>query len=365
MAGSDDTPRRYLRRVIHICAEDSPNVKLGLAQKAAGVTPTDDIIIPGVMPYGEYIKRKTTWDPQRRCIGLDGRFWEGAEVMLYPGLWLDRAARLATLLEGTLRTAEGMGVDPGEGVAETAWAIGDRYGLFRLEARPTPDPGEIVDETIRLIKTHSLLPERVCMDAGGGGLQVASTLKRMGYPVRTVGFGEGVVLDLKRGMRRIEERKDNRWERYAYKNRRAEMYGRLRELLDPKRTPEATAAMGMPPGTIMDRTTGTHHVGFALPGRFMELRRQLSPIPLTRDGEGRLELLPKQRRAITDMGNKGTAHLVKPTLIDLLGCSPDQADAVVLMVHAMVTKVTPPVAGGVRPGTGKGTANGAHAVSKK
>jgi hypothetical protein len=95
------------------------------------------------------------------------------------------------------------------------------------------------------------------------------------------------------------------------------MYGDLRNLLDPSR-PQ----------------------GFALPAEYAELRRQLAPIPLTYDGEGRLELLPKNRR-------HGEEPTRRKTLTELIGCSPDEADALVLAVHAMLHQSRRVTAGAV------------------
>ena len=94
--------------------------------------------------------------------------------------------------------------------------------------------------------------------------------------------------------------------RYAYKNRRAEMYGELRVLLDPSR--------------------GT---GFGLPSEYAELHRQLAPLPLLYDPEGRLYLPPKDKRSSTS---------TELTIKEILGCSPDEADSLVLAVYGMVSK---------------------------
>jgi hypothetical protein len=110
-------------------------------------------------------------------------------------------------------------------------------------------------------------------DRGGGGKQHADRMRAMGYPVRTVAFGEAVTPDIRRGLRRIDERVEAQEERYVYLNRRAEMYGTLRELIDPARDVPV----------------------FALPAEYTVLRRQLSPIPLMFDAEGRLKLPPKNR----------------------------------------------------------------------
>jgi len=102
----------------------------------------------------------------------------------------------------------------------------------------------------------------------------------------------------------LEERKLQDEIRYTYKNRRAEMYGLLRERMGSED-------------------------GFGLPLEYDELRRQLAPMPLLFDGEGRLFLPPKNKRSPTS---------TEATIRDLIGCSPDEADALVLAVYGLHRK---------------------------
>ena len=106
-------------------------------------------------------------------------------------------------------------------------------------------------------------------------------------PNQVIGFGEGP--DAKQ----------------AYKNRRAEMYGKLREFLNP------------------DREEGV----FALPPDCHQLRGELSVLPLQYDSEGRMLLPPKQHSAAGP--HQG------PSLHQLLGRSPDRADSLVLAVWSL------------------------------
>ena len=135
--------------------------------------------------------------------------------------------------------------------------------------------------------------------------------------MQTVAFGEAVSPMPRRGTAGFQERTDQREQRTAYFNRRAEMYGNLRELLDP--------ALGQ---------------GFAIPADYTDLRGQLAPIPLTYDDEGRLKLLPKHRRepAVGGAGAK--------SLTELIGHSPDEADALVLAIHGMRGKAVRPAVTG-------------------
>jgi hypothetical protein len=258
---------------------------------------------------------------ERRALGEDWyrqeygcEFVEGGTTPLFPAAWLDRAAQLAQALQGQPRRAVAIGCDPGEGSAKTAWAVVDDLGLLELVALPTPDTATITGRTIALLNQYQVKPERCLFDRGGGGQQHADRLRAQGYPVRTVGFGEAVTPEPRRGRVGLEERRGQREERYAYRNMRAALYGTLRELLDPAANPR----------------------GFGLPAQYAELRRQLGPIPLLYDGEGRLELLPKTKR---------DPDSTRPTLTALLGCSPDEADALALACWSLRNPVTKRLAG--------------------
>jgi len=310
---------RLFRKVIRIRAEDSPNIRLALAQQRAGREPDGEVLVQGVLTWDEYLKRRATWDKVRQCVGLDAEFYEGAEVLLFPPEWLNRAEGLAEKLRGTVRHAKAVGIDPAEGGDKTAMAAVDELGLVELVSKKTPDTSVVTGEALAFMHRHGVAPANVIFDRGGGGKEHADRLRAQGFPVRTVAFGESVNLDPRRGLVLVEERMVNREERYAYKNRRAEMYGELRQLLDPARVGN----------------------GFALPNWepvYVELRRQLSLIPLTYDGEGRLELLPKNRRD----GD------TRECLTELLGCSPDEADAVVLGIWGMQNKPMRRVVGALR-----------------
>lgn len=314
-----DASGRYYRKVIRIRAQDSPNVRFALAQQAAGIEPTGEVLVPGILTWDEYLKRRATWDEVRQTIGLDAAFYVGAGVLLFPPAWLDEAARISRLTRQQ-RRATAIGIDPAEGGDKTAMAAVDELGLIELVSKKTPDTSVITGEALAFMRRHGVEPERVAFDRGGGGKEHADRLRSMGYAVRTVAFGESLMMEPKRGMRLVEERLDNREERYAYKNRRAEMYGTLSTMIDP----------------VMGSKV------FAIPGdeagpQYADLRRQLSVIPKEYDGEGRLSLPPKNKRE----GQSGKC------LIDLIGHSPDEADAVVLAVHAMLSKVKRAVAGGV------------------
>lgn len=308
--------KSFYRKVIHIDAEKSPNVRFALAQQAAGIEPTGEVIVPGVKSWEEYQRNLATWDEVQQTVSLRALFYKGKGVKLFPKEWLEHSMMLARRFPpGTKRIAKGIGIDPAEGGDNTAMAAVDEHGLIELVSKKTPDTSVIVSEAIAFMKYHNVPPEATCFDRGGGGKQHADALRAKGFAVRTVAFGEPVLLDLKRGLTLMKERSENREERYTYKNRRAELFGELSIACDPAAGP-----------------------GFLIHPKYAELLRQLRAIPKQYDGEGRLELPPKNKKPGAD------SKVI--TLMDLLGCSPDEADAVVLARHGATHKVHRAVAGG-------------------
>jgi hypothetical protein len=308
-----DLPRKngkggYHRKVFRIRAQDSPNVKLAFKEIREGKQPSGRIIIPGVVDYDTYTLRRATWPAVRQSIGLDAQFWEGADTLFYPPAWLDEAERRHELISAPRKVTH-IGVDPAEGGDFSCWAMIDDLGLVDLIKIQTEDTTEVVDKTLDLIKETRVRPENVLFDRGGGGKEHADRLRRDGFNVRTVAFGESVKNEnITNTKKPNKQRREEQEEAYVYKNRRAEMYGLLRSRLSP---------FSMNP--------------LALPRRFVELRRQLSLLPLLFDGEGRVYLPPK---------NKKKPNSKEQTLQDILGCSPDEADALVLANYGASKKVT-------------------------
>jgi hypothetical protein len=310
------------RKVIRIRASDSPNVRLAMGELGQGKRPSGLMVIPGVKDYYEYKKNLDTMDPAERSVVLDAEFFKGGEVRLFPREWLDHSRSLGEAYAERVknrrmnRTAKAIGCDPAEGGDKTAWAVVDEHGLLELVSRKTPDTTAVTRTTTELIKKWGVRPESVAFDRGGGGKQHADRLRDEGYPVTTVGFGDGVSPDPSRHRAYVSDRLDAKESRYAYKNRRAELYADLSDLLDPQG----------PRG------------GFAIPDHAQAIFNQLIPIPKLRDQEGRLYLPPKHKPP-TAQGKSVTC------LVDLIGHSPDEADALVLAVHAMLGKARKPTAG--------------------
>jgi hypothetical protein len=302
---SDDGKRCY-RRVIRIRAEDSPNVQLGLMMEERGLEYDGTILIDGVKDYDEYRKNRKTWDPIQQCVSLDGDFYEGLENKLYPPEWLSLSHRKADLLKGKGRSRKRyMGIDVGEGGDATVWTVIDRLGIIEQKSMKTPDTSVIPGITLSLIKKHKIDSKDVLFDRGGGGFEHANYLRSKGHMVRSVGFGEAASpAFITKRIKSTHERTEEKETQYVYKNRRAEMYGILRRLLDPMQNP----------------------MGFAIPLDLTDLIFQLKPLPLLFDEEGRLYLPPKDKR------NKDSKV---ETLKQLLGRSPDEADSLVLATFGL------------------------------
>jgi hypothetical protein len=317
-----DKPGSNYRTTIRIKAEQSPNVRYAQAQLQRGLKPTGEQIIPGVKSWYDYVKDRREWDVIQQCVSLDADFYEGADVLMFPAEWLNAAEARAVALIGKPRIAKAIGCDPAEGGDKTTMAAVDEFGLIELVSKKTPDTAMIPRELIAFGRKHGVPPIRWMLDRGGGGKQHADQLRSQGYPVKTVAFGEGISLDPRRGLQMVEWRMDTKEEKYAYFNRRSEMYGDLRLFLNPGR----------------QDANGNNLPVWAIPAHYVELRRQLSPIPLTYDREGRLKLLSKNR----------VGQSKERTLIDLIGCSPDEADAVVVAIHCMLRKRIKTKAGSIR-----------------
>lgn len=314
---------RYYRKIIRITAEMSPNVRYAHAQIAAGMEPDGRVILPGVLPWADYRKRRETWDPIRQCVGLDARFYVGSEVLLFPTLWLNLAERDEVVRRCRAAPAEAIGVDPAEGGDQTSMAAVNRFGIKEVVSRKTPNTNDIPKEVMAFMARHGVSPDKVCFDRGGGGHQhvhrLNSPKEEDGYgleTIRSIGFGETMLLAPKRGVRLFDEKVEHQAEHYVYVNRRAEMAWELSFMFDPSLNPN----------------------GFALPSEYVNLRSELSPIPKLYDKEGRCRMLPKNRV------NKDSKE---KTLVELIGHSPDEADAVMLAFHAMTHKARRVTAGAI------------------
>jgi hypothetical protein len=156
-----ENPGRFFRKVIRIRGHDSPNVRLALMQQAAGLKPTGEVIVPGVLPWDEYRKRMATWDKVNICVGIDAQFWKGSSLLLFPPDWLNHSESLALQLRGQKRQAKAIGIDPAEGGDKTAMAAIDEYGLVELVSKQTPDTSVITGEALAFMRKHNVPPDKV------------------------------------------------------------------------------------------------------------------------------------------------------------------------------------------------------------
>lgn len=308
--------KKYYRKVIRITGFQSPNVRFAQEEIAAGMEPSGTMIVPGVLPWDELQRRLETWDEELKCIGIYARFHEGGDEVLYMPEWLSRAEVVADDLitlekrRKLVRQVESVGVDPGEGKANSVWTAGDRYGVIWQRIKKTKDTNIIPFDTRDIIEETGVTPENVVMDIGGGGIQHADRLRAMGYEIRLVDFGGATSPAPFRPS--SGEKRGTKELRQAYKNMRAELYGQVVRRLDP----------------------GQNETGFGIPRELVDLHYQLSRIPKLRDGEGKLRLPPKNRtrRGTETSESPGKTEL---TMEQLIGRSPDEADSFVLMVYGL------------------------------
>jgi hypothetical protein len=322
---ADDDTGTYYRRVIQVKAEDSPNIRLALAQIAKGEHPTGEVLVPGVKDYETYKRNLATWDDEQIAVSLHAEFYEGAEVKMFPLKWRERAWAFWKEHHVGQSKAETIGVDPAEGGDSTCWANSGKLGVRELISLKTTDTSVIPGDTIGMMQRLQIQAHNVLFDAGGGGKQFADLLKKQKHRVRVVAFGEAATDPdkFRKGIKTTEQRTEEAIEKYVYKNRRAEMYHLLRLKIDPNNNP---AGFGLPPPSLGPV--------------YAELDRQLAAIPLWHDEEGRIYLPKKQRKP----GQKAKEEI---TLYDLLGCSPDEADATVLSVFGLENKGRRVIAGSI------------------
>lgn len=312
----------YFRKIIRITAEDSPNVRYAREEKAAGRKPTGRMLIPGVLGWEEYLYRLATWDPIRQSIGLFAQFYAGAELYLFPQAWLDSAEQLHHTLKVGVRRAKGVGVDPAQGGDRTAMTACDEMGVFRMVSLKTPDTSKIIPLVTDFVRDVGANWRDVTFDAGGGGKQIGDQLRANGKNVRIISFADSIQPDIKKGMQLFSKRKDAVEDRKTFANRRAQLYGTLAEMINPN-SPKRFALLPSNSCEAAER-----------------LRHQLSLIPKMYDQEDKLMLPPKNRKA----GAKANTGTIRP-LVELIGYSPDEADATVMAIDGMLLRLARPRVG--------------------
>lgn len=299
-------------KVIRIPADRSPNVRLAQAEIAAGKKPSRRVLIPGLKTWDEYNTDLDKLDAILKTVCLEARFYVGKELRLFPPEWLTHARRLAIKYRGKRRKAKSVGVDPAEGGDKTSLCAVDELGVVELLSLQTPDTSVIPGLVINFGQRHGIDSSCWVFDRGGGGKQHADRLRDMGFPVRTVAFGESPTHHPRPETVQYGTRVEDLEQRGAYLNRRAEMFGRLSDAMDP--------------GVQLEDGTWTKP-GFAMPGEYTPLFDQLQHFPKLYDGEGKLRLPPKHKK---------DAKSKEKTLTELIGHSPDEADSLALAYYGMV-----------------------------
>ncbi|HVC95499.1 MAG TPA: hypothetical protein VND64_17520 [Pirellulales bacterium] len=324
-----DGSGRLYRKVIHVSGEQSPNVLFARSHIAAGRAGPPPVVAPGILTYADFQARQANLPCDKVRTRLLGLFPDEADERLFPSEWLDIAQKLGAELQRLIAIVEAeraaanerddgglptsrsgipyrfdhpysIGIDVASGGGdETVWVVLGRYGVREIVAKRTPDTSEITGVTMRLTRKYHIWPGAVAFDAGGGGQQIADNISdRERWDLRIVAFGETA-------------RKPA-----MYRNRRAELYGELRNALEPKRL--ARAMLKLP----VERWPPKKRC-LSIPPDDAKLREELAVLPKSYDGDGRLRLPPKSRSPGGDRR--------EPTVRELLGGrSPDRADALVL-----------------------------------
>ena len=315
-----DESGKLTRMVISVAAVDSPNVAYALKEKQLGRQVTNTILVPGVLSYERYEWKRANLREVEQQIDLDAKFPSDASVLLFPEGWLAHSVQKAAELDASQRTrrqAKAMGIDPAEGGDRTAFCIIDEHGIIELVSLKTPNTNTTFEMALSLMRKFNVPSDKIVFDRACGKAH-ADRMRGMGFKVQTVHFGESIKLDLKRGITKIEDKREAREEGSLYKNRRAEMYHDLAAIINPS----------SPRG------------GFGMPARLRDIPRpnfslfdQLEPIPYMFDresGDGKLMLPPKDEMI--------------ELLYNGLG-SPDEADALVLAVWGLTHKSLKATAG--------------------
>ena len=319
-----DRPGVFYRKVIHIDGLDSPNVREGMRHKEAGESGPSKILVPGILSYADYVFREAEWDDYNKSTRLHGRFYKGEGAQLFPAEWIERAASIFEEVNNLSRGPFSLGIDTASGGRDKAvFVVLDRLGIVEMIVTDGKDTTLLLAKTTQLMAKYHIPGRRVAVDAAGGKEIIGDPLAKRGIGVRVVSFGQSAK-DKKR-----------------FKIARYEMYGRCSEAFDPRKWRKGKA-LG-PDGNVLETEIWEECMSFDLHGghrtEYEALREELIAHPMWHDEYGRLMLPPKQRKSGAKEGERTI------TIHDLLGRSPDRADALVLAHWARIAgrKVLPTV----------------------
>jgi hypothetical protein len=313
----------YLRKVHHVDGRDSPNVRLAMRCKAEGKPVPKKPTIPGILSYEQYVERDATLAPSDKRPRLHGLFNDETTCKIFPASWLDLAQKIYRHLKAgepdrkeSLRRwlhwwgyPFGLGVDCAMGGADlSAWAVFGRFGVVHVEVADTPNTRKIMGNTIRLMRRFKIRSQYVAFDrAIGKG--IADEMREKGRDVNDVGFGEAA------------------YEKGKYANMRAELHAELakamQRMVDDNSQPTMkTKRLLETPRNKWRKKWRLSWPSVALPEN-ADLRQELFVLPSGVDSKGRLRLPPKEPTS----RSRGNSEV---TVKEMLGRSPDRADAVVL-----------------------------------
>lgn len=324
-----EAPPTLYRRVIHVAADDSPNVRLGRARAKRGLPPTD--VVPGVLSYGDFQRFSKIWPAHKRRWGLEGLFPDETTNRLFPEDWLELSHALYAILQRhnadlqargrqpKLGQPLALGIDCGRSVSGdlTTFTVVGKYGWVHSESHHIADTAVTYRKTIDLARRFKIKPTFIAFDQAIGGPIADQLRDRKGWDVADVNFGSTEHID-----------------REKYANQRASLYGELAAAMElryriaddgSKRLRGRLQKMlDTPPGEWPKPWTC-----LAIPREETELRRELAVLPRQHSQRsGALLLPPKEPRP----GRK-----LRPgefCLRELLGRSPDRGDSFVLAFYA-------------------------------
>ncbi|HET6880443.1 MAG TPA: hypothetical protein VFI31_09825, partial [Pirellulales bacterium] len=321
-AGKPDVPSQagkpdlrtcpLLRWVRHVHPEESPNLIKSREMDARGEKGPYPLVVPGLLSRQEFDEWNTTWDEPRKRVRLFGELPSEEEQKLYPPSWLDLAQQLGSKLREHMQRHErwrddgpyALGIDAAFGGGDlTAWVVLGRWGVRHVQAQATPNTTDISGYTIKLMRRFRIRAWAVAFDSGGGGKQIADMLRAQDE----MEFGE--IVDVTFSAKPLSTGQ--------YNNRRTELYGELRTVLEATDERRGLLALRVSEWPVDVQC-------LALPPDDARLREDLAVLPYAWDTEGLLRLPPKDHRtAFSSQREKSVRERLK-------GRSPDRGDALVL-----------------------------------